>query len=136
MLQVRITSQLSHKLNQTPLSPELLIQRFKAWKAGDEYSSYWFGQTKTERQLTHTHMAPVSEGEEKQAWDRYWKKNQAHKRRSDCYVLYAYDKLHGYLLIDVLFDPGAHALWKPQAKNQLHHYEIVADNFIYAGVIP
>nr|CBA26550.1 hypothetical protein Csp_E36380 [Curvibacter putative symbiont of Hydra magnipapillata] len=136
MVNVRMTSQLTLKLQGSQLTPNLLITRFKEWKLGGEYGSYWFGQTKTENDLTHTHMAPVTPGETKDKWDYFWSQRQPHRRRSDCYVLYAYEKNHGYLLIDVIFDPGAHDLWKPEAKQQLLNYEIVADNFVFAGTVP
>lgn len=136
MAKVQITSQLALKLGNGPLSATLLITRFSEWKRGDEYASYWFGQTKTENGLTHSHMAPFSPGQDMETWNLFWDKRQPHRRRSDCYVLYAFDPIHGYLLIDVLFDPGAHALWKPAAKQQLNDYESVADNFIFAGIVP
>jgi hypothetical protein len=132
---VNITSQLKQKLSGS-LTPEKLIERFINWKSGEEYSSYWFGHNKIENGLTHVHMAPVTDGDSKTKWNYWWLNNRPHLRRSYCYLLYAYDKLYGYLLIDVLFDPGAHNLWKPNAKQQLENYETVADNFIYNGTFP
>lgn len=81
-------------------------------------------------------MAPVSTGSEKDKWNEYWAKRRPWLRRSDCYVIYVYDPVHGYLLIDVLFDPGAHKLWTPACKQSLADYETVADNFIFDGSVP
>lgn len=138
MATVKITSQLHQKLESTNLKPDLLIRRFSDWKDQGEDSSYWFGQDKTDpkTELSHAHMAPVTSGPPKDEWDSFWRKKQVWRRRSDCYVLYVHHKRLGYLLIDVLFDPGAHSLWMPASKQLLENYEIVADNFLFNGTVP
>jgi hypothetical protein len=50
--------------------------------------------------------------------------------------MYAYDATYGCLLIALLADPGAHDLWKPARRQQLISYELVADNFMFSGVVP
>ena len=138
MIVVRVTSQLQHKLSATSLAPSLLIERFSFWKENGQDSSYWFGRDQTDpaTQLSHAHMAPVTPGADKDGWDEAWSKRQHGKRKSDGYVLYTHHSRYGYLLIDVLFDPGAHDLWIPSHKQQLIGYETVADNFQFNGSTP
>ena len=139
MAKVQLTSQLDAQLIGKPLSPGLLKQRFSDWKDGDEYSSYWFGRDSTDPQtkLSHVHLVPLNDQVALAEWDRFWRKpRECHRRRSDCYLMYACDAKHGHLLIALLADPGAHNLWKPSHRQLLTSFETVAENFIFAGAVP
>jgi len=138
MAKVQLTSQLEAQLTGTPFPPLLLQQQFSKWKNGDEYGSYLFSRDKTDPQtkLSHAHMVPVNDLQALAAWDEHWKKRRPHRRLSDRYVVYTHDPRHGYLLIALIGDPGAHALWTPAGKPLLANFETVADNFIFNGTVP
>ena len=53
-------------------------------------------------------------------------------RTSDRYVLYAYEPRHGYLIIDILDDPGAHDIWMAR-YTKLPAYELAATDFCTYG---
>lgn len=138
MLKVQISSQLLTALTASGQSPELLMSKFSEWKLGDPDDHYWFGRdVKGSSGLYHVHMVPRNDLNKKKQWDISWGRPGYSKRDSDRYLLYANGGPRlGYLLIDLLEDPGAHGLWAGSQKSRLAALELVADNFIYAGKVP
>lgn len=136
-IRVRVHRTLQEKLAQpgSALSKELLAQRFREWidAGGDDRCSKWFATTKIDpqTQVSHVHMAPVQPCTDTDNWFELWdlgdpaktakpKPYRRSERTSDCYLMYAFGgDRHGYLLIDVLFDPGAHDLWSTDDGKEL-----------------
>lgn len=66
-MQVRITQALNGQLIAERLDPNVLVTRFSEWKAGDEYSSYFFGKDALGLNtsiLRHVHMIPLHDAEQ------------------------------------------------------------------------
>ena len=117
-----------------PTAEATLITDFSEWKSGDEFEHPIFCHDQVENGLHHVHMVPLNKIEDLKKWDAQMvKKHTRHKRRSDRYLLFADGGRFGYLLIQILDDPGAHALWKNKAA--LKNYLTVADNFIFNGSV-
>ncbi|MDD2811747.1 type II toxin-antitoxin system YafO family toxin [Rhodoferax sp.] len=140
-MKVHVTSQLSVQLLAVSQNAEaLLVDEFIAWKNGPEDGHYWFSQNKLgdDGHLFHVHLIPNNNATARREWNRLWRGPPVRpwKRRSDRYLLYADGKQHGYILIALLEDPGAHDLWLPKNKSLLQDFVIVADNFDFNGSVP
>lgn len=137
-MKVKVSSELSSRLAAIgPTAEQTLIKDFTAWKSGkDEFGHYFFSRDKVEKGLRHVHIVPKNNSVDLATWNRLWKARRPHLRRSDRYLLYAHDNTHGYLLIQIIDDPGAHNLWQPKNRAVLERYEIVADNFCFNGTVP
>jgi len=140
-MKVHVTSQLSAQLLAVSQHAEsVLVRKFIEWKSGLEDGHYWFSQNKLgdDGLLFHVHLIPKNEPAARREWDRFWRGPPVRpwRRRSDRYLLYADGKRHGYLLIALLEDPGAHDLWLPLNRNLLQDFVVVADNFDFNGSVP
>jgi len=81
-------------------------------------------------------MVPLFVESDLAKWDRAWQLHQA-RRTSDRYLFYADGGAHkGFLLIDILNDPGAHDIWKPAYRQMLNAWEGIAEQFIFFGIAP
>jgi Toxin YafO, type II toxin-antitoxin system len=68
-------------------------------------------------------------------WNHNWRYHR--KRTSDRYILYANGGIsHGFLLIAIINDPGAHALWNEQNRAVLALMEGIAEQFCIFGRLP
>jgi hypothetical protein len=140
-MKVHVTSQLGAQLLAVSRNAEsVLVGKFTEWKSGLEDGHYWFSQNKLgdDGLLFHVHLIPNNEVVARQVWNRLWRgpPKRPWKRRSDRYLLYADGKRHGYLLIALLEDPGAHELWLPSNRKLLQDFVVVADNFDFNGSVP
>lgn len=136
MLKVQLASQLITALTASGQDPEELKSNFTEWKSGEPEEHYWFSRdVKGDLGLFHAHLIPRNDLEKRSQWDSDW--GDYRKRRSDRYLLYANGGLrYGYLLIDVIEDPGAHDLWTSAQRRRLSNFETIADNFTYFGQVP
>jgi hypothetical protein len=135
-LKVQLTSQLITALASTGQSPALLQAKFTEWKSSEPDEHYWFSREVIgDFGLLHVHMIPQNEPERRKQWESDWKNYR--KRRSDRYLIFANGGPRlGYLLIDLIEDPGAHLLWERSQKSKLSALERLADNFIHGGLVP
>ena len=117
-----------------------MVKAFSEWKSGHPDGQYWFSRDVrgADGNLYHVHLIPENVPEAREEWDVLWfdKPIRPWLRRSDRYLLYANGGRHGYLLIAILEDPGAHKLWTPALKLVRETFEIVAENFVYFGQVP
>jgi len=137
-VQVRITQALNGQLIAERLDPNVLVTRFSEWKAGDEYSSYFFGKDALGLNtsiLRHVHMIPLHDAEQLASWNRAWGRRPPARKTSDRYLFYCDGGAqHGYLLIYIVGDPGAHDfLNSPETRQLLAAFEQCADQFIHFG---
>ncbi len=139
-MRVRITQALEDQLISAGLDPNVLITRFSAWKAGDEYSSYFFGKDAlglNTSVLRHVHMIPLHDAEQLANWNRAWRRRPPARKTSDRYLFYCNGGAqHGHLLIYIVGDPGAHDFMSsPETRQLLAAFEQCADQFIHFGTI-
>lgn len=138
-MQVRLTKALKTQLIAEKLDESVLIERFSEWKRGDEYSSYFFGKDgfglKTSV-LRHVHLVPLHDINAMSKWNTAWKKRPPGRKTSDKYLFYCDAGIsHGYLLIYIIGDPGAHDfLTKKQSKPLLDAFEACANQFVHFGI--
>lgn len=139
-MQVHVAGPLKRELNALgPQAEALFVTRFTQWVTGDEFQHYWFCHKVRgdDGYLYHVHLLPQKQQHKRDRWDYLWARpRQRHDRTSDRYLLYAQNAAGDYLLIEILDDPGAHLLWKPQYKQTLDDYIIVAENFVIFGDVP
>jgi hypothetical protein len=106
-------------------------QTFKAsfldWAAAGKPNPHaMFGRNKTERDLSHVHLHPtLTDPESLERW-RF-------RGTSDRNLFYVDSRAHGYLLIDIVGDPGAHDMWKPTQAKKLGDWTEVAEAFCLGG---
>lgn len=104
---------------------------FSEWKRGDEYSSYFFGKDGlglSTLYLRHVHLVPVNDPLALKRWDAAWQRRPPGRKTSDRYLFYCDGGRHGFLLIYIVGDPGAHdfmssARVKPLLKSFSDHAE-------------
>lgn len=137
-MRVRITQALKDQLVAASLDPNILIARFSDWKAGDEYSSYFFGKDAlglNTSVLRHVHTIPLHDAEQLASWNRAWRRRPPARKTSDRYLFYCDGGAqYGYLLIYIVGDPGAHDfLSSPESRQLLSVFEQCADQFIHFG---
>jgi hypothetical protein len=114
---------------------EDIREEFSNYTSGDRLNHPWFchdvGADPGEY-LCHVHLIPTDPENERQ-WLADFEHSYRYKNRtSDRYVLYACDPRHGYLIIDILDDPGAHDVWKAR-YTKLPNYELAATDFCTYG---
>ena len=122
-------------LTQRGIDPEILRGKFSEYKAGDEHRHFWFCHDigpNLGDELRHVHMFPSQRSDLDRWTEKYNSRGLRKTRTSDRYLLYAHEERHGYLIIDVLDDPGAHDLWK-QRRTNLKGYEQTAWEFAVNG---
>ena len=64
--------------------------------------------------------------------------SQAARQTSDTSLIYAFDPLHGFLLIDIAKEPVGHLIAMmdtPESIEMMNLYADVADAFIHSGEI-
>lgn len=138
-MQVRVAAPLKAQLLAAdPAAEAILVQKFTEWKSGHPDGHYWFSRDVRgdDGNLYHVHLIPKNVPQERAEWDALWAKRRAWQRRSDRYLLYADGGRHGYLLIALIEDPGAHTLWTAAQRATREALEIVAENFVYFGQVP
>lgn len=117
------------------LDPESLRKAFSDYKQGDESAHKLFCHdvgSDPGCYLRHVHFIPTDSDSQKDWLEMFKDRHKRKRRTSDRYVLYASDASYGFLLIDILDDPGAHNLWK-QRRTKLAGYEKVASEFCTFG---
>ncbi|PTT42367.1 hypothetical protein DBR23_03680 [Acidovorax sp. HMWF018] len=123
------------------------MDEFSAWKArgpAGEYAFYAFGRDGEYSRpkvlgvnvLRHVHLAPRVDPHEQAEWKRRWRKGW--QKTSDRVLVYAQDQTHGYLLIYILDEPGAHEIAEmrsPEDEKLMKQMAKVASDFIFDGSI-
>lgn len=127
---------LREKLTSCGLDPEILQADFIDWKSGDEDGSYFFardGLNRDSKYLAHAHILPTIQ-DALDKWNSAWSKHR--KRTSDRYLFYVDGGLlFGYLLLDIVDDPGAHHVWKSEPA-RVKALEQAAEQFFMSGRMP
>jgi len=134
-LPVHVLAQTYIEFQSRGLDPELIREEFEKYKSGAEFDHEWFCHdvgSNPREYLRHVHFIPSDLAAEAQWLADFADPHRKARRTSDRYVLYAWDPRHGYLIIDILDDPGAHTLWKQRHK-KLPNYELAATNFCTYG---
>jgi hypothetical protein len=136
--QVRVASALRDKLAIIPGAVDALVEEFAAWKSSGEDDHYDFGKdglglgTKV---LFHVHMVPLNVPEDHERWDKAWKRHG--RRTSDRYLFHAFGGARlGWLLLDIVDDPGAHKVWDPEHRAVRAQLEAWAEAFTATGRLP
>lgn len=114
---------------------EDIREEFASYKLGNEFDHQWFCHdvgADPGKYLRHVHFIPTAPQSEAQWLSDFEDRHRYKNRTSDRYVLYACDPRHGYLIIDILDDPGAHDLWKAR-HTHLPKYELAATDFCTYG---
>ena len=125
------------KLTELNLSSAQLLEDFLEWKSSDEEdSSYFFakdGLNRGSKHLAHAHILPTVSAD-RAAWDFAYERFR--KRTSDRYLFYVDGGFsYGYLLLDIVADPGAHAVWDTHPNN-MKALEAAAEAFFFHGSVP
>ncbi|WNO03979.1 hypothetical protein [Rhodoferax mekongensis] len=138
MVKVAITNALRGQMQAWGLDPAELIEDFTTWKSGPEDDHFTFGSNalgRGSKLLHHVHMVPLFVPEAYDQWLVNWENYRP--RTSDRYLFYVDGGLaYGYLLIAIINDPGAHAVWQPQYAQYRKDLESIADDFFHFGIIP
>lgn len=138
-MQVDVASALRQQLQAQSSSAESILKaKFIEWKSQPGQDHYWFSRDVLgdDKHLRHVHLIPNNVQPDRVAWDGFWSKNQSSRRRSDRYLLYADRGMGRYLLISLIEDPGAHALWEKSHTATRKAFEVVAENFVTFGQVP
>lgn len=144
---VQITKLLSDKFTADNKDVDAFLENFRAWKAtglAGEYGSQHFGKDAFYDRpkvdgvlvLRHVHMRPTKDLEAQSKWDKLYRRRG--KKTSNVALIYAEDPTHGFLLIDLLEEPVAHAVAEMKTAEHRAYMETmadVADAFIFSGVI-
>jgi hypothetical protein len=136
--QVHLTAQLREDLRANGLVEQTFVDDFRDWQSaltrGEEHFN--FGRDAAglgNPHLRHVHFVPLYVDDDYSKWQRHWRWRR--ERTSDCYLMYADGTpAHGYLLITLVVDPGAHSLW--QDKPFVNVLERIADDFHHFGKLP
>ena len=135
---VHVGSALREKLGIIPGAADALATEFAIWKSGHEDDHYDFGKDGLgirSKVLYHVHMVPKNVVEAEEAWDKAWERYG--KRTSDRYLFYAYGGPRlGWLLLDVIDDPGAHLAWEDEFREYRQQLETWAQAFTDFGTLP
>lgn len=121
------------------LEAQRFMDRFLQWKQDGEDESYFFGKDALNLHSTlvrHVHMVPLSSPDSLTAWDTNWKRRR--KRVSDRFLFYADGGSHGYLLLYIVNDPGAHAFLnsaEPASQAVRAALQAMADQFYHFGIV-
>ena len=149
MSSVRVSKLLSQALSDPSVSVQEkdLVAEFTFWaeRGFDDRCTDMFSYKKKDDlyRVFHAHMRPVQVGSSQREWDALWEKSHergkeflASRRRSDCYLMYTHSANRGYLLIDIIFDPGAHEkMWDdPDGLELREYYGECAENFLTNGI--
>jgi hypothetical protein len=146
-LKVRATQLLRDSLAAGGWNPDVLVQEFREWKAdgaAGEYGSYYFGKDAPydpprrngKPVLWHVHMPPETDSEATAKWTVAWRRRT--RKTSDAALIYAYDPLHGYLLLYFAVEPTAHALIAMRdadSRDLMNLLADIAEAFIHDGSI-
>ena len=138
MAKVAIAEALRAQILSVGMDPNELIQDFSDWKDAPNVEHFTFGSDalgRGSKLLRHVHMVPLFVPED---WD-YWTHQWSHgwPRTSDRYLFYVDGGLaYGYLLIAIIDDPGAHAVWTTAYARYRKDLEGIADSFFYFGLMP
>lgn len=85
-------------------------------------------------------MIPMNNAGNLASWKKIYAKNKKYNsyqpQLSDRYLIYADGGRHGYLIIDLINDPGAHQIWNARFKGIREHWEEVASDFVCLGKLP
>ena len=130
-LKVQLASQLITALISTGQSPALLQAKFAEWKSSEPDEHYWFSREVIgDFGLLHVHMIPQNETERRKQCESDWKNYR--KRRSDRYLIFANGGPRlGYLLIDLIEDPGAHLLWEHELRPPSYAWKAFLDTLLH-----
>lgn len=121
----------------------MLIAAFSDWKVnqakfgpGDERAeAYEFAKdafNRGSKVCRHVHMVPIGDDGSLIEWNENWENYR--KRTSDRILFYANGDSYGYLLIQIVDDPGGHGVFSD--KGLLAYLEAVADAFVFHGKLP
>jgi hypothetical protein len=138
MIKVTLTNPLRQQLSAGGVDPDQLCSDFATWKTGGDDDSYLFGKHSVAtrgQHLCHVHLVPLNEPATLSRWNTAWRRRS--KRTSDRCLFYADGgRAYGFLLIAVIGDPGAHAVWQESRRAEVAFLEKIAADFYYTGRFP
>jgi len=114
---VQVTQMLGKVLQEDGFDPQEFAQYFAGWKAlgpAFEFADFYFGKDGYFNQprragrlvLRHVHLPPENSSLDAARWALAAKRQG--KKTSDTFLIYAFDPLHGFLLIDIVKEPNGH----------------------------
>ena len=142
---VKITRVLKELLDKSGAGSEFLIKEFAAWKAGDEYGSFYFGkdapyETPTvdgdKNTLMHVHLVPLVDEDELRQWKKRFRTRS--RKTSDRVLVYVSHKRHGHLLIFILDEPDAHKIARMRTLEHrllMESFAEIAAEFMDSGEV-
>ncbi len=138
-LKACISPWLQEAFSAENINAQHFIDRFVQWKHSGEDESYFFGKDALNLHscmVRHVHMVPISTPNALAAWDTNWQRRR--KRVSDRFLFYVDGGRHGYLLLYIVNDPGAHEfLSSKDSANQAVQrvIQVMADEFYHFGTV-
>ncbi|NHZ60913.1 hypothetical protein [Massilia genomosp. 1] len=143
-MKIHIASDLHQRFASLGVSLDRLVDAFEKWKSDpDGRQTLVFGRdiaNTGSRYVRHVHMIPVNLVDDLAVWKNIYAKNKKFKSNrpqlSDRYLIYADGGRYGYLIIDMINDPGAHEIWTARFKRVRDEWEEIASDFVCLGKIP
>ncbi|MGK5009421.1 type II toxin-antitoxin system YafO family toxin [Janthinobacterium sp. MDB2-8] len=142
---VQITEVLKKTMLAEGLNVDEFLSQFEHWKAGDEYSSKWFGKDGAyarpnvdgkKYMLRHVHLVPIADIAQLAQWNVKFKRKS--RKTSDRALVYVSNGKGDYLLIFILEEPDAHEVAEMKTSEHrevMSGFAEVAAEFLDTGKI-
>jgi hypothetical protein len=143
-MKIHLSSDLHQRFASLGEDPDRLVHEFEKWKGDpDGRQTIIFGRDVANtgsRYVRHAHMIPMNDADNLALWKKIYAKNKKYNsyqpQLSDRYLIYANGGRYGYLMMDIINDPGAHRIWTARFKAVRDHWEEVATDFVCLGKLP
>ncbi len=138
-LKAQLSPWLTQAFAAEGLDAQRFMDRFLQWKQIGEDESYFFGKDALNlrsKLIRHVHMVPLASPQDLAKWDTNWQRGR--KRASDRFLFYVDGARHGYLLLYIVNDPGAHDFLNspsPDSQAVRKAMQTMADQFYHFGVV-
>ena len=146
-VKVKLTQRLRNNLITAGVDPDDFATYFGAWKAfgaKGEYLDPYFGKDgfyakplrNNKMVLRHVHLPPEQDENEIVDWEKKAKRGSL--KTSDNVLIYAEDKVHGYLLIYFVREPNGHSIAEMKTADSIklmNEFCDTAEAFIQNGTI-
>ena len=146
-MKVELTQRLRNDLIADGVDPDFFATYFGNWKAlgvKGEFLDPYFGKDgfyakplrNNKMVLRHVHLPPEQDEKKIADWDK--KANRGSLKTSDNVLIYAEDKMQGYLLIYFVREPNGHSIAEmktSESTSLMNEFCDVAEAFIQDGTI-
>jgi Toxin YafO, type II toxin-antitoxin system len=138
-LKAQLSPWLTQAFAAEGVDAQRFMDRFVQWKQAGEDESYFFGKDALNlrsKLIRHVHMVPLASPQALAAWDTNWQRRR--KRVSDRFLFYVDGARHGYLLLYIVNDPGAHDFLNsanPASRAVRQAMQKMADQFYHFGIV-